>query len=68
MVKGYLTTAEVAQRLGISDARVRRMILDGLITSDKAGRAHLISDTEVQRVEKLRRKAGRPATGPKGNK
>jgi excisionase family DNA binding protein len=61
MVKGYLTAGEAAERLGVSDARIRRMILDGVIRkTEKAGRSHLIPESEIHRLEGLERGPGRP--------
>lgn len=60
-MEGYLTTAEAAERLGISTARIRRMILDELIKGvEKFGRENVIPVAEIERLENLDRKAGRP--------
>jgi excisionase family DNA binding protein len=59
-MKGYLTTTQTAERLNVSQARVRQMIIDGVIKADKFGRDNVISEAEIKRVEKLDRKAGRP--------
>ena len=59
-MKGYLTTTQTAERLNVSQARVRQMILDGVIKADKFGRDNVISEAELKRIEKLDRKAGRP--------
>ncbi len=59
-MKGYLTTTQTAKRLNVSQARVRQMILDGVIKADKFGRDNVISEAELKRIEKLDRKAGRP--------
>jgi excisionase family DNA binding protein len=61
VVKGYLTTSEAAERLGVSAARVRRMILDGVISgAEKVGRDNLIPEREIARLESIDRPAGRP--------
>ena len=60
-MKGYLTTTQVAERLNVSQARVRQMIIEGIIKAEKVGRDNFISESEVKRIEKLDRKAGRPA-------
>lgn len=61
-MEGYLTTTEAATRLGISTARIRRMILDELIKGvEKFGRENVIPEAEIERLEKIDRKAGRPA-------
>jgi len=46
--------------LYVMASRIRRMILDGLIHAEKVGRDNFISESEVKRIEKLDRNAGRP--------
>lgn len=61
MVKGYLTTTEAAARLGVSMARIRQMIIDGVIAgAEKVGRDNVIPEREIARLESAERKAGRP--------
>jgi excisionase family DNA binding protein len=55
---GYLTTKEVAARLNVSAARVRRMILDGIIKAEKFGRDNFVTEAETARVENMDRKHG----------
>ncbi len=59
-MKGFLTTTQTAERLNISQARVRQLIIEGVITAEKFGRDNFIPESEVKRIEKLDRKAGRP--------
>lgn len=59
-MKGLLTTKQVAEKLGVSPARVRRMVIDGLIKADKLGRDNVITEKELKRFEKLDRSVGRP--------
>ena len=60
-MKDYLTTSQTAERLGISSARVRQMIIEGIITkAEKIGRDNFIPESEVKRLEKFDRKPGRP--------
>lgn len=66
-MKGFVTTSEAAARLGISTARVRQLILDGLLTADKFGRQNVISEKVLIEFEAKERKAGRPAN-PKGDR
>lgn len=61
MIQGYLTTKQAAVRLNVDPSRVRRMILDGVILAEKIGRDNFIAESEIERVEKLDRKPGRPA-------
>jgi excisionase family DNA binding protein len=57
--KKLLTTKETAQLLGLSDGRVRRMILDGLIKSVKFGRSNMIKKSDAEKV-RVYGKVGRP--------
>lgn len=59
-MKGYLTTTQTAERLKVSQTRVRQMIIEGIIKADKVGRDNFISESEVKRLESLDRKPGRP--------
>ena len=67
MVKGYLTTTEAASRLNVSSARVRQMILAGVINgAEKAGRDNLIPEKEIARLENIERLPGRPKRDKEG--
>jgi excisionase family DNA binding protein len=57
--KKLLTTKETAQLLGLSDGRVRRMVLDGLIKSVKFGRSNMIKKSDAEKV-RVYGKVGRP--------
>ncbi len=59
-MKGFLTTTQTAERLNISQARVRQLIIEGVITAEKFGRDNFIPESEVKRLESIDRKAGRP--------
>ncbi len=59
-MKGYLTTTQTAERLNVSQTRVRQLIIEGIIKAEKVGRDNFISESEVKRLESLERKAGRP--------
>jgi len=62
-MKGFHTAKQTAERLGISDARVRQMIRDGVImNAEKFGRDNVIPESEIVRLESTERKPGRPAT------
>ncbi|MEJ7861616.1 MAG: helix-turn-helix domain-containing protein [Pyrinomonadaceae bacterium] len=54
-----LTTQETARLLGISDGRVRRMVLDGIIKAEKFGRSNMIKKSDAEKV-KIYGKVGRP--------
>jgi len=57
MNKG-LTSTEAAARLGISTARVRRLVLDGRLRAEKFGRDLVIYEAALESFERL--KGGRP--------
>jgi excisionase family DNA binding protein len=53
-----LTSTEAAERLGISSARVRRLVLDGRLPAEKFGRDLVINENDLKLYEP--RKGGRP--------
>lgn len=53
-----LTTKEAAERLGVTDVRVRAMIVSGRLPAEKFGKAHMIRESDLKLVED--RKPGRP--------
>jgi excisionase family DNA binding protein len=57
MSKG-LTSTEAAARLGVSTARVRRLVLDGRLPAEKFGRDLVIQESDLESFERL--KGGRP--------
>lgn len=59
-MKGYLTTKQTGELLGITPDRVRQLIIEGTIKAEKFGRDNFIMESEVERVRQLNRKAGRP--------
>lgn len=68
-MEGFLTTNETAARLGVSNARVRQMIIEGVIKDvQKFGRENVIPEIEVQRLESIERKPGRPFKKKTGEK
>ena len=65
MIEGYLTTKEVAEKLDITVGRVRQMIADGQLPSQKIGRDNFIKESDLELVKD--RKVGRPkGYSPKG--
>ena len=58
MNKEFLTTPEVAQRLGVSIRRVQQFINEGRLPSQQFGREHLIQESDLALV--VARKVGRP--------
>jgi excisionase family DNA binding protein len=53
-----LTTKQVAERLGVTQGRVRALIKAGRLPSRQFGRDHVIKEEDVKLVE--HRKPGRP--------
>ncbi len=64
-MKGYLTTQEVAEKLGVSVRRVVALINSGNVPSTRVGRSHLIKESDLKFIEN--RKPGRPSK-PKDEK
>jgi len=59
----YYTTERAAEYLGVTPSRVRQLICEGRLKSEKYGRDHLIQDTVLVEYGKSgRKKKGRPAT------
>ena len=58
MIDGYLTTKEVAERLNISEGRVRQFIAEGRLPAEKVGQTNLVKESDLQLVED--RQTGRP--------
>ena len=55
------TTESAATYLGVTPARVRQLILEERLPSEKYGRDHLISEDALQQYQKDgRKKVGRP--------
>jgi len=54
----YLGTAAAAKRAGITDGRIRQLILKGKLKAEKAGRDWLILPTDLDAIKN--RKPGRP--------
>ena len=55
-----LTTAQAAERLGVTIRRVQAMIKAGRIKTTKVGQIHLIHPRELEKPEVKFRKPGRP--------
>jgi len=56
------TTTECAKLLGISQARVRQLILNNQLRAKKMGRDWIIEKEDVEKFSTQRRKPGRPKT------
>lgn len=62
--KGYLTVAQVADRLGISVSRVNKLVRAGDLRSDHLGAITVIPEADVERRLSLRPGDGRRLTLP----
>lgn len=61
-----ITTTEAAERLKVSTARVRQLILWGQLPAEKFGRDHMIREADLKLVE--HRPLGRPPQKKKPRK
>ena len=60
-MKDYLTTEDAAKYLNVSPSRVRQLILEGRIKSNKIGRDHIIDRNDILHFAKHgKKKRGRP--------
>lgn len=50
-MNGFLTTQQAAAALGVTDSRVRQLILEGKLPAQKFGRSHMIKRSDLKRVE-----------------
>lgn len=57
-MNGFLTTQQVAEKLGVTAGRVRQMIVDGQLPAIKMGRDNFIKESDLRLVKA--RKVGRP--------
>jgi excisionase family DNA binding protein len=61
-----LTTAQAAERLGISVRRVQQLVKDGRLPAGQFGGAFMIDEADLKMVEN--RKVGRPRKAEKASK
>jgi site-specific DNA-methyltransferase (adenine-specific) len=60
-----ITTRMAAEILGVTAVRVRQLIQQGQLASEKQGRDHLLCEDDVQRFNRHgRRPRGRPRSAP----
>lgn len=57
----YLTTAQAAERLGVTRQRIHQLIQEGRLPTSRFGRAHMIREEDLELVED--RPTGRPPKG-----
>ena len=58
MIDGYLTTKEVAEKLNISEGRVRQLIANDRLPAVKVGHTNLVKESDLKLIEN--RTNGRP--------
>lgn len=58
-LEGYLTTKEVAAKLGVSVGRVQQFIAEGRLPATKIGQTNLVKESDLKLVEE-RKRTGRP--------
>ena len=65
-MSNFYTTEDAAEYLGVTPSRVRQLIMEDRIKSQKYGRDHLIVEEELQKFLNFgKKKRGRP---PKSTK
>lgn len=67
MGKDFYTTEEAAELLGVTVGRVRQMIIDGTLQTERFGRAHMISKEALKAAENRKTKRG-PTPKKRGKK
>jgi excisionase family DNA binding protein len=58
-LEGFLTTKEVAERLGVSVGRIQQLIAEGRLPATKIGQTNLVKESDLKLVQD--RKTGRPS-------
>ncbi|MDQ3749999.1 MAG: helix-turn-helix domain-containing protein [Acidobacteriota bacterium] len=58
MLEGYLTTKEVAEKLGVSVGRIKQFIVEKRLPATKIGNTNLVKEEDLRLVEN--RQNGRP--------
>lgn len=61
-----ITTAEVAERLGVHRSRVQVLIKEGRLPAQKFGKVYLVEEKDLKLVQE--RKPGRPRKQEKSTK
>jgi len=64
MDKNTYTTEEAADYLGVTVGRVRQMIVDGVLQTERFGRAHVIGKDALKTAEQRRTKPGPAPKSP----
>lgn len=59
MIEGYLTTREAANKLEVSESRVRQLIAEKRLPTTKIGNSNFIKESDLELVRN-RKRTGRP--------
>ena len=54
----YLTTKQAAEKLGVTESRIRQLIAEGRLTSEKLGHINVILEKDLAKISP--RPIGRP--------
>jgi excisionase family DNA binding protein len=65
MYGDLLTTQQAAAELGLTDSRIRQLIIEGKLPAQRFGRSHMIKRSDLKRVEVGN--VGRPPKDKKKN-
>lgn len=65
-LEGFLTTKEVAEKLGVSVGRIQQLIAEGRLPATKIGQTNLVKEIDLKLIED--RKTGRPSKIKSGDK
>jgi excisionase family DNA binding protein len=58
MIEGYITTKQAAEKLGVSEGRIRQFVAEGRLPAMKVGQTNLVKESDLKLVKE--RKTGRP--------
>ncbi|HRH43152.1 MAG TPA: helix-turn-helix domain-containing protein [Pyrinomonadaceae bacterium] len=67
MIDGYLTIREVAEKLGVSEGRIRQFVAEKRVQTIKVGKSNLIPEGELSKIT-IYGKVGRPPKTKETNK
>lgn len=52
MAEDWITASVAAGRLGVSEARIRQLILEGALPAQKFGRVQMVRARDLDRIER----------------
>ena len=59
-MKGYMSTVQAAEELGVNRQRVVALIKQGVLDAERVGRSYLVTEESVERRKKENPGPGRP--------